>query len=57
MEVYSKQQYLKDEASFNNSLNNHQPIDIRAFQRLIKNDLYTKSKVLETNSLGYVKLD
>lgn len=57
MEVYSKQQYLKDEASFDNSLNNHQPIDIRAFQRLIKNDLYTKSKVLETNSLGYVKLD
>lgn len=54
--VYTREQYNKDESNFNKSLKNGD-INWGTFQRLMVNDLCNKSNILDSGSLGCVKIE
>jgi hypothetical protein len=55
--VYNKKDYQKDEKSFNDSVNNNQPIDFGSFKRLMLSDICTNTEIIETGCIGAVKIE
>lgn len=55
-EVYSKEDYIKDENSFSKS-EKEGKIDWSSFSRLMINDLCLNSKILETGCIGKIRLE
>lgn len=55
--VYSKNDYTRDENSFNDSVENNKPLDFSAFQRLMMHDLCINTNILNTGYIGNVHLE
>lgn len=54
--IYSKDNYKKDEKSFNQSMKDG-TIDWSSFQRLMVRDICTNSQIIDTGYIGNVKLE
>lgn len=52
---YTKEDYLRDEESFKKSEKDGK-IDWSAFSRLMRNDLFLNTEILETGCIGDIKL-
>lgn len=55
--IYDKDDYERDNKSFNNSINNGTPIDFNSFKRLMVHDLCTNSEILYDKCVGGITLD
>ena len=54
--AYSEKDRIKDEKSFNDSINN-KSIDFSAFKRLMLSDICTNTSIIETGCIGDIKLE
>ena len=52
---YTKEDYLRDEESFKKSEKDGK-VDWSAFSRLMRNDLFLNTEILETGCIGDIKL-
>lgn len=57
VQVYSKQDYEKDSAKFNESIDTGKPVDFSSFKRLMLYDLSTNTQIIDTGCIGNVKLE
>ena len=54
--AYDKNNYQKDEKSFNESMTNNKPVDWSAFRRLLISDICANTNIIDTGCIGEIKL-
>lgn len=56
VKAYSKHDFQRDERSFNQSVTEGKAINLKAFQRLMINDLCKNGKIIDTGCIGHVSI-
>ena len=55
--AYSKKAHDLDEQNFNKALESNDKIDFSSFKRLVLHDICSNTNILETKSIGHIKLE